>query len=157
MIISTIQIIAETLKAEGKSCAYIYRYILKEFEGTPYKWAGSNLNGSDCSGSVCAALSYATDYFIRLCADELYRRVFNIPILYCGEDKEEISAAFFLDETGKAVHVAGFCGNGLFMNVSSKEDDKRGKLRTLDELKNMYPHLQIYLRKLRKDYGNEHL
>ena len=150
----TLKIIAENLKEENFSAPYIYQQLLKEFNGTPYKWGGNSLNGSDCSGSVCTALSYATQKFLRVTADELYRNVFTKPCkesaLYTTEYNAK--AVFFLDGTGKAVHIAGYCGNGFFMNVSSLESTKRGTFRTLEELKLMYSHLKIELRTLREDY-----
>jgi hypothetical protein len=56
---------------------------------------------SDCSGSVCGALSVALGKHIRITADELYRKYFTKA--YAGG----IHAAFFLDGNEKAVHVAG--------------------------------------------------
>ncbi|MCR5762793.1 MAG: C40 family peptidase [Treponema sp.] len=159
---SSLQVIAETLKESSISTPCIYRYLLKEFNGTPYKWGGSSLTGSDCSGSVCAALSYATGHFIRVTADDLYANLFTKPLTYNFGTKTPISAAFFLDSAEKAVHVAGLCGisaNGVwqFMNVSSSERSKKGTFRTTDELMLMYPHLKMELRALREDYEYGHI
>lgn len=146
----TLEIVAGTLKDAGMSSSGVYRCLLKEFIGTPYEWGGSGLRGCDCSGSVCAALSYATGKFIRVTADDLYRRVFTKAVPEDENMRDSICAAFFLDETGKAVHVAGYCG--LYVNVSKLEKNRRGALRTLEELKAMYPHLKVEVRKLREDY-----
>ncbi|MBR1911271.1 MAG: C40 family peptidase [Treponema sp.] len=162
---TSLQITANTLRNAGVSTPCIYRHLLKEFNGTPYKWGGSSLGGSDCSGSVCAALSAATGCSIRVCADELYRTVFTQPYTYSADRKEPISAAFFLDEKGKAVHVAGYCGvdaitsctAGTFMNVSSCEKSGTGTFRTLKELEYLYPHLHIELKVLREDFGHGHI
>jgi len=115
----------------------LYRHLLQEFDGTPYVWGGDTTEGSDCSGSVCASLSAAYKKHIRITADALYRRCFTkIP---CSE--RGIQALFFLDRTGRAVHVAGYMGNGVYMNVSSHECNQCGTARHSDELKVMYPHL----------------
>ena len=41
--------------------------------GTPYVWGGGTTEGSDCSGTVCAALNAMTGRERRVTADALYR------------------------------------------------------------------------------------
>ena len=86
-------------------------------------------------------------------ADELYRRIFTVSVL----NEVQIGAAFFTDSEGKAIHVAGYCGKGLFMNVSSLEKNRKGAFRTMDELKAMYPRLNLSVRSLKEDYGYERI
>ena len=124
----------------------IYRETLMEFEGAPYVWGGSSPYGSDCSGSVCAAVSRALGKNLRVTADELYRRYFtenasskNAETFAC---ENFLYAAFFLDGAGRAVHVAGWCGFA-YMNVSSLEPSKCGALRSESEMKRMYARLRM--------------
>ena len=62
----------------------------------------------------------------------------------------KIQAVFFLDGTGKAVHVAGCMGEGLFMNESRIEKNG-GTPRTLGELKAMYSPFRLVRRWLTED------
>lgn len=52
-----------------------------------------------------------------------------------------------LAEGGKAVHVSGYMGEGLFLNESRIEKNG-GRPRTLCELKAMYPSFLMVRRKL---------
>lgn len=134
----------------------IYSKTLMEFEGAPYVWGGSSPYGSDCSGSVCAAVSRALGKNLRVTADELYRRYFtenafsknasskNAEAFAC---ENFLYAAFFLDGAGRAVHVAGWCGFA-YMNVSSLEPSKCGAFRSEGEMKRMYAHLRMEKRRM---------
>ncbi len=120
---------------------------LYTYEGCEYKLGKADRFESDCSGSVCGALSYAFERNIRVTADELYKKYFTKPYsIYTGG----IHAAFFLNKSGKAVHVAGGLHGKLFMNVSSIEKEKRGHVRNLVELTAMYPDFKLVLRSLNK-------
>ena len=57
------------------------------------------------------------------------------------------TAVFFLNKAGKAVHVAGYCGNGFFINMSSLEPNEICHRRTLSELCQMYNHLDMKIRR----------
>jgi hypothetical protein len=59
-----------------------------------------------------------------------------------------LQALFFLNANGKALHVAGYAGNMQFMNVSGREPNRCGTLRTRDELERMYYTLKTELRTL---------
>ena len=118
---------------------------LLTYEGCIYKLGKNSRYESDCSGSVCSALSAALGKNIRVTADDLYRKYFTKP--YAGG----IHAVFFLDNNGKAVHVAGGLYGKLFMNVSSIEQEKRGHIRNLDELAAMYPDFKLVLRSFQKE------
>lgn len=119
---------------------------LREFVGAPYVWGGGSPKGSDCSGSVCAALSLAMGKRIRVDADTLFRELFT-------EDMQGFSeggllyAAFFLDGSRRAVHVAGWCGSS-YVNVSSLEKSG-GAMRTEEQMKSMYSHLAFKRRGMR--------
>ena len=135
---------ADELFRSGFCAADVYKHILMEFYGTPYVWGGSSPQGSDCSGSVCSAMSLATGKNVRVTADVLFRNFFteDAKIFY----KERfLYAAFFLDENGKAVHVSGW-SLGMFMNVSRSEPGQKGNWRTEAELRRLYPHLLMIKR-----------
>ena len=90
---------AEELFQNGFSAADVYTHILMEFYGTPYVWGGSSPQGSDCSGSVCAALSLATGKNVRVTADVLFKNFFTEDIKIFNKERF-LYAAFFLDENG---------------------------------------------------------
>ena len=134
---------ANELRKEGLSDGEVFGTLLEEFNGTPYVWGAGGTEGSDCSGTVCASLNAVFGKNIRVTADSLFRNYFTKKAEdYCG-----IQAAFFLDETGKAVHVAGYMGEGLFLNESRLEKNG-GTPRTLSELKAMYSPFLPVRRKL---------
>ena len=138
---------AGELFQNGFSAAEVYTHILMEFYGTPYVWGGSSPQGSNCSGSVCSAMSLATGKNVRVTADVLFKNFFteDAKIFY----KERfLYAAFFLDENEKAVHVSGW-SLGMFMNVSRREPEQRGNWRTEAELRRLYPHLLMQKRGMR--------
>lgn len=119
---------------------------LRKFEGVPYVWGGSSSNGSDCSGSVCSAVSRSLGIRLRVTADELYRRFFTENVKsFCNSNF--LYAAFFLDAQGRAVHVAGWCG-ACYVNVSRLEENKYGAFRSESEMKSMYSHLRMVKRGL---------
>lgn len=126
--------------------AAVYEAALLEFVGAPYLWGGGEPDGSDCSGSVCAALSLALGVKVRVTADALYRKFFT-------DDMEGFSeggflyAAFFLDRSGKALHVAGWCGF-CYVNVSSLEKSG-GAMHSEQEMRLMYGHLDFKKRGMR--------
>lgn len=132
---------ADELFRSGVVPEDVYKYILMEFYGTPYEWGGQSPMGSDCSGSVCTAISLATGRRIRVTADELYRRYFTDDVTG-SRRKHILCAVFFLDENDKAVHVAGLC-EGMYMNVSRCEPNEAGNFRTAAELMRLYPHLRM--------------
>ena len=142
---------AQKLRSEGKSNAEIFMKLLLEFTGTPYVWGGATTEGSDCSGTVCTALNALFERERRVTADELYRRFFTHPFLELPHNlaqsyEQRIHALFFLDETGRAVHVAGYIGKGFYMNESSLEPLKCGTRRTYTELRQRYPQLLLVRR-----------
>lgn len=134
---------ANELRKEGLSDGEVFGTLLEEFNGTPYVWGAGSTEGSDCSGTVCASLNAVYGTKIRVTADSLFRNYFTKK----AEDYGGIQAAFFLDESGKAVHAAGYMGEGLFMNESRIEKNG-GTPRTLAELKAMYSPFLLVRRKL---------
>lgn len=120
---------------------------LLTYEGCTYQLGKDSRYESDCSGSVCGALSRAFGQHIRVTADELYKRYFTKAY---NPYKSSIHAAFFLNKSGKAIHVAGGLYGKLFMNVSSIEVERRGHVRNLVELGLMYPDFKLVLRTLNK-------
>ena len=85
---------------------------------------------------------------MRETADYLFTNIFTTTLSDSADlDKEEYVAIFFLNEKKRAIHVAGYCGNGFFMNVSQLEPGKKGNKRTLQELTRIYSKYRYYVRK----------
>ncbi len=135
------------LKSYGIKEDELFKRLLLEFEGTSYGWGDESVLSCDCSGSVCAALSYTKNIEFRVTANFLFYNVFTIPITNKHIDSGYV-AIFFLNKDEKAIHVAGYCGQGYFMNVSSIEPNKIARKRSLNELKQMYKSFRIELRKM---------
>ena len=68
-------------------------------------------------------------------ADSFYIKYFTISVDYEGK----ISAIFFIDITGRAVHVAAYAGSSLFINSFRAEPGQTASFRTETELRKMYP------------------
>lgn len=134
---------ANDLRKKGLPNDEIFHRLLAEFNGTPYIWGGSSIDESDCSGTVCACLNAIFGKRIRVTADSLYKKFFTKE----AKGYDGIQAAFFLDAGGKAVHVSGYMGEGLFLNESRIEKNG-GRPRTLYELRAMYPSFLMVQRKL---------
>jgi murein DD-endopeptidase len=101
-----------------------FRYFLLLQYHSPYGWGSETPEKSDCSGAVCLALYAATGHLIRTTADDLLKRVFTKEPAIGGE---EIKAAFWLDGSGKAVHVCGLPGEGVVLN----SEEGGAKVKTL--------------------------
>jgi murein DD-endopeptidase len=103
----------EKKQFDGMTEAEKFAYFLLLQYNSPYGWGKENPESSDCSGAVCLALLAATGHFIRITADDLYRRVFTVKNPAAGT----IKAAFFIDKkTGKAVHCSGFVDEDVVLN-----------------------------------------
>ena len=126
---------AQKLKAHGCTASQIFSEILSEFIDTPYVWGGNTVEGADCSGTVCAALSATAGYKIRETADDLYRKYFTNK---ASMNADAINAMFFLNTNGKAVHVCGSLSNGEFLNESRREMPQCGTVRKREELLIIY-------------------
>ncbi len=130
----------------GETEKDILRELLSMYIGVEYFWSGSSVeNGADCSGTCCSVLNAIYGTHIRVTADSLYRNFFT------RDDKghaDAIKAAFFINEDGKAVHVATHMGDGKYLNMSSIEDGKCAHVRTLMELRHMYSTFRMEVRVL---------
>lgn len=138
--------VREVMTVYGDQPSRIYGSLLACFDGTPYAWGGSTPLGCDCSGSVCTALNVLYGRNIDATADTLYRRYFT----RCGGEPGGIGAMFFLDAAGRAVHVAGQIGDGLYLNMSRYEPTGRGTVRTQKELTDMYGMFRAEYRSLKQ-------
>jgi murein DD-endopeptidase len=127
------------LKENGAGEKDVFEFSLSCFEETPYLKGKDRPEESDCSGTVCRALSCTYGRYVRVTADELYRHYFT----KTPDSDGGICAVFFIDGTGRAVHVAGYAGNGLFMNESQCEPGRCGTFRTAGELRKMYGSFRI--------------
>ena len=96
-------------EAMSEADRFIY-FLLLQFK-SPYRWGEENPEGSDCSGAVCMALYAATGLLVRMTADDLYRRVFQV----VKPTGKLIRAAFFV-ERGKVVHTAGLLDDKVALN-----------------------------------------
>jgi len=121
--------------------------LLQEFTGTPYVKGGTSIDYADCSGTVCAALNALLHKDIRTTAHGLYTSVFTKPF----RQQDSIHAVFFLNSEHRAVHVAGYIGEGLYLNESSDEPNKCGTVRTLAQLRRLYPSFLMVRGELRRD------
>ncbi len=137
---------ARLLEEQGCGKEESFQLLLAEFTGTPYAWGEETTEASDCSGTVCAALNALLGTKIRVTADDLFRLYFTL----AAESEDGIQAVFFLNREGRAVHIAGYIGNGLFLNESSIEE-LGGTPRTLDELETMYCQFMCVRRQLKED------
>lgn len=135
------------LREGGAEDRDVFGFCLSCFEKTPYHLGEDRPEESDCSGTVCRALSCTYGRHIRVTADELCRTYFTTPPDY----KDGICAVFFLDGTGRAVHAAGYAGDGLFMNESQTEPGRCGTFRTAGELRKMYGGFRMVERGLREE------
>ena len=86
---------------------------------------------------------------VRTTAHGLYTQVFTEPFV----DENRIHAVFCMavDKHGdvRAVHVAGYMGDNLYMNESSCEPMECGHVRTLSELRRIYSDCFLVRRNLR--------
>jgi murein DD-endopeptidase len=96
-------------------------FLLLQFNAT-YKLGAENLEKSDCSGAVCLALAAATGHLIRITANDLFQRVFTVehPSADCTR------AAFFVNRSGRAGHVAGLVGDDAVLNSQEGGAKVRG-------------------------------
>jgi len=132
-------------RLSGMEDADIYRDLLACFEGTPYVWGGSKPEGSDCSGSVCCALNMLYGKNIRVTANVLFHTYFT----EAAEDDQALGALFFLDSSGKAVHVAGRMSDQSYMNVSRRERGEIAAIRTYCQMLQRYSDFRSSYRSLK--------
>lgn len=138
-----LRLYAKNLLTQTNSIIDTFHLVLNEFNGTPYKWGKSTITESDCSGTICATINAVFNKNIRVTANDLFYNIFTEPYT---KGTENIHAVFFINKDKKAVHVAGYIGNGLYLNESQREPFKCGTPRTFEELKKMYPDFLVIRR-----------
>ncbi|MCR5765739.1 MAG: peptidoglycan endopeptidase [Treponema sp.] len=147
---------AEKEIVEGLTEADKYRYFLGRMQFLKYESGKENLIQSDCSGSVCLALLLSTGCFIRVTADELFKKFFTKK----NPNKDDIQAAFFVTnydrkigekiyKEGECAHVAGVCGIDVVLNCVSPVS----VLRSISDMRPFYNAMDysVYVRGLDRD------
>ena len=138
---------AKEMRRLGFSRKLIFEYLISCYEGAFYTWGGHEPERSDCSGTLRGTLSVMTGMRLEETADSFYKKYFTKSVDYEGK----ISAIFFIDSTGRAVHVAAYAGSSLFINCSRVEPGQTASFRTEVELRKMYPDFRLEARSLDED------
>jgi lipoprotein Spr len=103
------------VKAEDLENGYLYQFI-DGWMGVPYKWAGNDKNGIDCSGFV-------NQVYLNVYKKQLERSAKDI-INECEEiKKEELKEGdlVFFDISGANSHIGVFLENSKFIHASSSK------------------------------------
>lgn len=103
------------VKAEDLENGYLYQFI-DGWIGVPYKWAGNDKNGIDCSGFV-------NQVYLNVYKKQLERSAKDI-INECEEiKKEELKEGdlVFFDISGANSHIGVFLENNKFIHASSSK------------------------------------
>ena len=135
---------AKEMKRIGLRRKLIFEYLLSCYEGAVYTWGGHEPGASDCSGTLRGTLGVMTGMRLEETADSFYKKYFTLNPDYEGK----ITALFFLDSTGRAVHVAAYAGSSLFINCSRAEPGQLASFRSEQELRKMYSQFRIVARSL---------
>ena len=120
-----------------------FRHLATDLMDTNYVWGAENLQGVDCSGSVCLPLLLMR-YNIRTTATDLYRRLFVHPV--AGHHDKHVAAVFVLtnqdvqhndriERAGGATHVMPVVGDRVVVDASW---GKPTSLRSFDRVEDMY-------------------
>ena len=103
------------VKAEDLENGYLYQFI-DGWMGVPYKWAGNDKNGIDCSGFV-------NQVYLHVYKKQLERSAKDI-INECEPiKKEELKEGdlVFFDISGANSHIGVFLENSKFIHASSSK------------------------------------
>lgn len=103
------------VKAEDLSNGYLYQFI-DGWIGVPYKWAGNDKNGVDCSGFV-------NQVFLNVYKKQLERSAKDI-INECDViDKDDLKEGdlVFFDISGANSHIGVYLINNKFVHASSSK------------------------------------
>ncbi len=91
--------------------------ICKQWLGTPYKYGGTTIQGTDCSGLVIAIYNYA--YNIQLCrtSKQMYDTYKDVSFT----DLKEGDLVFFSYTQKSISHVGVYLSNNIYIHASSKK------------------------------------
>jgi probable lipoprotein NlpC len=102
----------------------------RAYRGTPYRYAGLDRKGLDCSGLVYVSFRDALGVSVPRSTAGLYAWVEKIP---AGELQPGDLLFFRTDNTGKMTHVGIFAGEGSFIHSASEGPSTGVIVSTLDE------------------------
>jgi len=124
-------------RVKKMSEAHTFRFLASLYNYTDYEGGRETFaSGADCSGAVCGPL-LLMGYNIRTTADELYRKIFTIPVSSgMMESDDYILAVFFTAETqrehfgkivpaGHVVHVAPVVGRYTVLHAHGEGTPNR--------------------------------
>jgi probable lipoprotein NlpC len=107
---------AEEKAAASREARLMVVNAAAKYENIPYRYAGMDRNGLDCSGLIYLSFREALQVSLPRSATSLHAWAERIP----DEQTQPGDLLFFkTDNTGKISHVAIYAGNGRFIHAAS--------------------------------------